>query len=58
MTRFLVGLGAGCIGAGVMAAFEQPVLWVAVVGTALALIVWFGQFAVDFVCDLVDDLTT
>jgi hypothetical protein len=56
MTRFLVGVLVGAIGAGVMAGLAQPTWLTATVGGVLALIVWAGQSLLEFVCDLVDDL--
>jgi hypothetical protein len=56
-TRFLPGLLLGASATGITWAAGASPLWTAVLGAGTALVVWFGPPAVDWIADLIDDLT-
>jgi hypothetical protein len=45
--RFVTGLLLGASAAGIAYACAAPLLWVAVVGVAVAVLVWFGEYLLD-----------
>lgn len=47
MIRFLIGLILGAAGSGVTWAATESPQWTALVGIAVAVLVWFGEFILD-----------
>lgn len=47
MIRFLAGLAVGAAGAGITWAVTDSPGWTALIGLALAVLVWFGQVILD-----------
>lgn len=56
MKRFTAGLLLGSASSGIAYACGASPLWTGLIGAAVALVVWFGARAVDFIGDVVDDL--
>lgn len=55
--HFTTGLLLGASSAGIAWAAGASPLWTAVIGAGIALVVWFGARAIDWIADLIDDLT-
>lgn len=56
MKRFTAGLLLGSTSSGIAYACGATPLWTALIGAAVALVVWFGKHAVDFIGDVLGDL--
>lgn len=56
MKRFTAGLLLGSACSGIAYACGASPLWTGLIGAAVALLVWFGKHAVDFIGDVIDDL--
>ena len=56
MTRFLAGLGFGCITGALTYLMDQAEPWWLLVGACTAVLVWTGRGALEVLSDLIDDL--
>ncbi|MGV9427135.1 hypothetical protein ACWDO7_22965 [Streptomyces sp. NPDC003656] len=56
MSRFLTGVAAGLITAGITRLFTAAEPWWLTIGGFTALAVWFGADALDVIVDILTDL--
>jgi hypothetical protein len=47
VNRFVLGLVFGAAGSGIAYACSAPPLWVFLIGLAVAVLVWFGEWILD-----------
>lgn len=56
VNRFVLGVVFGACAYAIAWAAGAPVWLAAVIGVAVAALVWFGEAAIDAIADLIDDL--
>jgi hypothetical protein len=55
--RFVPGLLMGASASGIAYAARATPVWTVAAGISMALLVWFGPPAIEWIADLIDDLT-